>query len=538
MVAISRKDTRKFFAGKRKKRRFFTPNWPLWTVKKEKKGNPRWPPLVLAAKIAALAVKMAAFRTGKLASVGTDRLQQPENAGPRATAGLLPLVVFDDSVYICYGGTAWEHGKQIRSFGAATREFISEPRSHDIASSNLTGDLNEIRRSSAAFPTQAGDCLNASRLEQHSASALRLLCTETFSVKSLFAHLIYTVKFYDGNTARLARRSCEALHVPVSVARIAPSLLNLRRAVTVQAISVRSYFRRNTRRQNSRRGEPGSIPGGVASGSSPLVGGFSRGSPVSPALAFRRCSILIYFTFIGSQYLAMEGVEFLPSLAVMRACACKPDSGKGGQGKGGEREIRDVLEFSEHPRTQKASFVGFHALSSIHNANTSPVVVRPYFAFRTQPDGLHQRLLAVGPLQYLKGCRPSPRNFSQSRVAPRVLISRIFLSILYTCRLLQQGRRGRTRQREGRIEVSHSPPGPGCGAKTGLITRLPPRRTGFDSRQVRLRFFARGNRAGRCRSSAGFLEDLPLPPPLYSAGAAPYSPLFTFIGSEDLDVKD
>ncbi|KAJ8873453.1 hypothetical protein PR048_024270 [Dryococelus australis] len=37
-----------------------------------------------------------------------------------------------------------------------------------------------------------------------------------------------------------------------------------------------------------------------------------------------------------------------------------------------------------------------------------------------------------------------------------------------------------------------------------------------------LGIFACGNRAGRCRYSAGFLGDLPFPPPFYS-GAAPYS---------------
>ncbi|KAJ8867591.1 hypothetical protein PR048_031393 [Dryococelus australis] len=44
------------------------------------------------------------------------------------------------------------------------------------------------------------------------------------------------------------------------------------------------------------QGEPGSIPGRVIPGFSqvgivPLAGGFSRGSPISSALAFRRCSI-------------------------------------------------------------------------------------------------------------------------------------------------------------------------------------------------------------------------------------------------------
>ncbi|KAJ8880157.1 hypothetical protein PR048_016622 [Dryococelus australis] len=45
----------------------------------------------------------------------------------------------------------------------------------------------------------------------------------------------------------------------------------------------------------SYQGEPSSIPGEVVYESCrtmPLVSGFSRGSPVSPALSFRRCSIL------------------------------------------------------------------------------------------------------------------------------------------------------------------------------------------------------------------------------------------------------
>ncbi|KAJ8894521.1 hypothetical protein PR048_007178 [Dryococelus australis] len=60
--------------------------------------------------------------------------------------------------------------------------------------------------------------------------------------------------------------------------------------------------------------------------------------------------------------------------------------------------------------------------------------------------------------------------------------------------------------------------------------------TGFDSRRNRSRILACGNRAGRCRWSVGFLGDLPFPPPLQSS-AAPYSPSFTLISSQDLDVR-
>ncbi|KAJ8867400.1 hypothetical protein PR048_031201 [Dryococelus australis] len=54
--------------------------------------------------------------------------------------------------------------------------------------------------------------------------------------------------------------------------------------------------------------------------------------------------------------------------------------------------------------------------------------------------------------------------------------------------------------------------------------------TGFYSRRGRYRIIARGNRVGRRR----FLGDLPFPPP-FRSGAAPYSPRFTLIGSQDLD---
>ncbi|KAJ8894753.1 hypothetical protein PR048_000060 [Dryococelus australis] len=71
-----------------------------------------------------------------------------------------------------------------------------------------------------------------------------------------------------------------------------------------------------------------------------------------------------------------------------------------------------------------------------------------------------------------------------------------------------------------RLFVSHS--GEPGSIPAGLLTRI----------------FARGNRSGRCRWPAGFLEDpLPPPPPPTHSGAAPCSPRFTLIGSQDQDVK-
>ncbi|KAJ8875112.1 hypothetical protein PR048_023005 [Dryococelus australis] len=64
----------------------------------------------------------------------------------------------------------------------------------------------------------------------------------------------------------------------------------------------------------SHQGDPGSIPGRITPDfrmwesclTMPLVGGFSRGSPVSPALSRRRCSAFTSIILIGSQYLAVK----------------------------------------------------------------------------------------------------------------------------------------------------------------------------------------------------------------------------------------
>ncbi|KAJ8868718.1 hypothetical protein PR048_030257 [Dryococelus australis] len=48
--------------------------------------------------------------------------------------------------------------------------------------------------------------------------------------------------------------------------------------------------------------------------------------------------------------------------------------------------------------------------------------------------------------------------------------------------------------------------------------------------------YGSGSRVVRCRWKLGFHEDLPFPP-LYDSGSVPYSPRFTLIGFQDLDVK-
>ncbi|KAJ8890029.1 hypothetical protein PR048_009535 [Dryococelus australis] len=76
-----------------------------------------------------------------------------------------------------------------------------------------------------------------------------------------------------------------------------------------------------------------------------------------------------------------------------------------------------------------------------------------------------------------------------------------------------------SREPEGSCAVRRAAVEPEMGAT--VAERLAPRRTGFNPRPGH-RTFESGNRAGRCRWSAGFLGDLLFPPPLHS-GAAPYS---------------
>ncbi|KAJ8882843.1 hypothetical protein PR048_014657 [Dryococelus australis] len=71
---------------------------------------------------------------------------------------------------------------------------------------------------------------------------------------------------------------------------------------------------------------------------------------------------------------------------------------------------------------------------------------------------------------------------------------------------------------------------------TVLACSPPTKANGFIPRPGHSRIFASGNCGGRCRWSADFLGDLSFPLPFYS-GAAPYSPRFTLIGSQDLAVE-
>ncbi|KAJ8895131.1 hypothetical protein PR048_000456 [Dryococelus australis] len=69
----------------------------------------------------------------------------------------------------------------------------------------------------------------------------------------LYGHVIRTVQRYDDNTVRIARTSDKALGVRVSVARIAPSLLNLGRAATYFPVSENFGIQRRCANYRQRR---------------------------------------------------------------------------------------------------------------------------------------------------------------------------------------------------------------------------------------------------------------------------------------------
>ncbi|KAJ8867334.1 hypothetical protein PR048_031135 [Dryococelus australis] len=71
----------------------------------------------------------------------------------------------------------------------------------------------------------------------------------------------------------------------------------------------------------------------------------------------------------------------------------------------------------------------------------------------------------------------------------------------------------------------------GAAVAERLDCSLPNNANGVQSPAGSLRISAGGNRAVRCRRSAGFLRGLPFPPPLHPY-AAPYLPHFTHVGSQ------
>ncbi|KAJ8866730.1 hypothetical protein PR048_032591, partial [Dryococelus australis] len=186
----------------------------------------------------------------------------------------------------------------------------------------------------------------------------------------------------------------------------------------------------------------------------PLVGGFSRGSPVSPALSFRHCSI----TVIGSR----------PRYGAGEVCYSR---GREGRAMPASRQGLQCHE-REGGCCAGIDLAGSVWVVCVLEGATCLVTLSPT-DLASMPAWAPTFRTALHP-------PPTPTTYS----AP-------------TC--------------------------------------LPPRRTGFNPRPGHSGF-ARGNSAGRCRWSANFLGDIP-PFPSHQtlhSSAAPLSPHFTLIGSQDL----
>ncbi|KAJ8877790.1 hypothetical protein PR048_022246 [Dryococelus australis] len=278
----------------------------------------------------------------------------------------------------------------------------------------------------------------------------------------------------------------------------------------------------------------------------PLVGEFSRGSPVSPTPSFRSRSVLNSTTLIGSQDLAVKSRPnlFIHSLSrLARHCSiCWPVNGTH---QGMPFITLSKKNSSDVPTRRLIMDRGVQKYLQTLNKNPTKVIVN--FSINTiiyQSGATVAKRLARSP--------PTKANMVQSPAggnrAGRCCWSAGFLGALpfphlfilaplhiYHDNLI--GSQDLAVQSHSNL-FTHS-------STKAVITqtivaqapaRLPPRRSRFDCRAGSLQIFACGNRAGLYRWSAGFLGDLPFPPIIaFLRCSIPTS--ITLISSQDLDVK-
>ncbi|KAJ8882862.1 hypothetical protein PR048_014676 [Dryococelus australis] len=202
------------------------------------------------------------------------------------------------------------HGQNIPSSLWGDRAYLSEMRSRRHPGRKRLcllrrSDGNYARESGVSLRTHA--CTRTASSLRVSRSYLRAGRTADTEYASAVhsrpsQHLPYqpwgegdlncTVERHDGSTACIARSSDVAIGVRVSVVRIAPSLLDLERGPRWCSGQTSHLPPRRTR-FDSWWGHLADFCKWESCWTIHLVCGFSPGSPVSPALAFRRCSVLI-----------------------------------------------------------------------------------------------------------------------------------------------------------------------------------------------------------------------------------------------------
>ncbi|KAJ8872318.1 hypothetical protein PR048_025922 [Dryococelus australis] len=401
-------------------------------------------------------------------------------------------------------------GLRERSWGGGEQSY-THPLGDDLASSALSETLNSLRPPRHRVYTLVG-------------------CSRQ-------------IRRYDRNTARLARRSYEALKVRVSVARIAPSPLGLGQARSCGStvnpdgrIAIRSAETKklSTVRQQEFGRQP--VKGKYQTGekkrahyqSSPTAVGSNSyclhsakhlgiGKARNETGESAKCAVKTVLPGIpvfrneavpGKRQLKLDENVFVHR----REGNFKDVRGIGG---GGEEKSASELSIVSRPflrRTARAYTSRETALAIGHLVPTTPHIEK-----RTQiryPGNFLQRPklppVAAGPRQRLEYARRQLDAMFASPYSDCVNVTSLDTE-------------------------SRAHPWGRCGVVVRPVASRLGERVRFPGRD-RSRIFACGNRAGRWHWAAGFLRDLPFPPPLHFV-AAPYSPRFTLIGSQDLDVN-
>ncbi|KAJ8866586.1 hypothetical protein PR048_032445 [Dryococelus australis] len=313
----------------------------------------------------------------------------------------------------------------------------------------------------------------------------------------------------------------------------------------------------------------------------PLVGGFSRGSPVSPALSFRRCSILTSITLIDSQDLA---VKISPNLFLKKkpsiylnfrtellhgATVYLPTTCSFSELSLYVRYAWAVCCFRTNRRSKTITSRRPRAFQKVIRAAGMPSLLEGNHSaasIEKGPEGEGKKVSRLAGLFARVRARthsppfvrttpispsppPTPEHHPDASNTVRVDWFRESANHPSSSARDESGRRGERFRLTLWPYIVKGIPSNVVGFIVKQLCKLwaavderldcsPPNKANrVQSPAGSLRIFACGNRAERCRWSTSFLGVLPrFPPPLHYRGA-PFSPVFAPISSQYLVVK-
>ncbi|KAJ8888960.1 hypothetical protein PR048_008454 [Dryococelus australis] len=292
----------------------------------------------------------------------------------------------------------------------------------------------------------------------------------------------------------------------------------------------------------------------------PLVGGFSRGSPVSPALSFRRCSKLTYHPHRLSRprSFSFSGPVTCVAVAMAAYIRMRSKHGFGGSQRLSSEDILFAVDWAFEINHYKISLSITEFI--LTGALTGRLPVR--LAAISENDWPQSMGPTKESVEALRRIQQECRERAKSEEIWAALNSEVLRADEARFALVgsKQSNRSATtapcrkRSGSGRTgEERHNSPPPSLRGvkifKLGTImrvlqkvltwcsvqnTRIPFERAGFDSLPGHFRIFASGTE--RCRWSAGILGDLPFPPALAFRRCSILTSS-NIIGSQDLDSK-